>query len=68
MLKLHLVQLEEQIAQGEQSILRQRQVIAELEGDDGHDTTKAQVLLDPFEQMQVMHEAERDRILQELED
>ena len=57
----HLEQAERHVAEGEQHIARQRELIAELERD-GHDTTTAIELLRTFEQSQAGHIADRDRI------
>jgi hypothetical protein len=62
-----LAQAEQHVAQGERHITRQRELIAELERD-GHDVTAASArdLLRLFEELQIMHVADRDRYRREL--
>ena len=55
------------VAQGEEHIREQRELIAELERD-GHDTFVARELLATFEQIQVLHIAGRDRLVKELKE
>ena len=61
-----LKEAEERVAQGEEHIRQQRELIAELERD-GHNTSLAQELLATFEQIQKLHVAGRDRLAKELE-
>jgi hypothetical protein len=56
---------EEQIASLAQSITRQRAVIAELKRD-GHEINSAGTLLTHFLVLQALHEAECERLSQEL--
>jgi hypothetical protein len=56
---------ETHVALGEQHLLRQRELIVELE-KGGHDTSLAQSLLQTFEQSQTMHLADRERLRREL--
>jgi len=60
-----LYQAERHVANGERHIARQFDLIAELQRD-GHDTTEAKALLKKFEELQVMHLNDRDRLLREL--
>jgi len=53
------------IASGTRVIIRQRQLIDELEAD-GHDTREALALLARFEDMLALHLADRDRLFGEL--
>ena len=64
-LRAHLAQAEDNVTLGEQHIAKQRALIEKLEGD-GHDTVKARELLAVFEETQVLHVADRDRLLREL--
>ena len=50
---------------GHRNVARQREIVAEL-GRDGHDTTLARDLLANFEELQLIHMADRDRVLQKL--
>lgn len=45
--------------------MRQREIVAELERD-GHDVSEARKLLVQFEELQAMHVADRDRLIDEL--
>jgi arginine repressor len=65
MLEEHLSQAEQHIALGERHIARQREIVAELERD-GHDITEATRLLTLFEETQLLHLTDRDRIQREL--
>jgi arginine repressor len=62
----HLAQAEDHIILGERHIVRQRELVAELE-QKGHDTTEAKRLLAEFEELQVMHLADCDRLRRELD-
>ena len=64
-LKRHLEEAEGHVVLGEQHIVRQRQLVFELERD-GHDTTVAKQLLAEFEATQVLHAEHRDRLRQQL--
>ena len=50
---------------GHRNVARQREIVAEL-GRDGYDTTLARDLLANFEELQLIHIADRDRVLQKL--
>jgi len=67
LIEAHLVLAEEHVAQGERHIARQRELI-ELLSRGGHDTTAARKLLQSFADSQVMHVADRDRLLKEHEE
>jgi hypothetical protein len=62
----HLAQAERHVAEGEQLLLRQEELIAELDRD-GHDTEEARVILDTLRETQALHLQDRDRIIRELE-
>ena len=59
-------QAESHIAVGERHIARQRQIIAMLEGN-GLDARHARSSLTLFEEMQVLHIANRDRLVEALQ-
>ncbi len=61
----HLALAESHIAQGEQTVARQRQIVGELERD-GHDARTARELLIQFEEILRTHFADRDRLRHEL--
>lgn len=65
MLREHLAIASRHVAQGEQHVSRQRELIAELERN-GHNTAQATQLLVQFEELLAMHIADRDRIVREL--
>lgn len=65
MIKRHLAQAEQHVAEGEKHLIRQRELIAKLERD-GHDTKEATAFLEQLEEMQGMHVADRDRLKNEL--
>lgn len=67
MLKNHLAQAENHVSMGDEIIARQRRLIFRLERD-GHDSTEARGLLALFEDVQKMHEADRDRLLKEFQE
>jgi hypothetical protein len=60
----HLAQAERHIAAGQQHIERQRQIIRELKY--GHDLASAKDLLAQFEELQLLHIRDRDRLKKEL--
>jgi hypothetical protein len=60
-----LTQDERHVAQGEDIVARQREIVAEL-ANDHHDVRLAQELLTLFETTQALHIADRDRIRDEL--
>jgi hypothetical protein len=63
----YLVQAERHMADGEQHILRQRSIVAQLERD-GRDTSLSRSLLQCFEDLQRLHIADFHRLLEELAD
>jgi hypothetical protein len=65
MVKDHLAMANRHIVTGNRVITRQRQLIDELEAD-GHDTRQALALLAQFENLQALHLADRDRLIDEL--
>lgn len=65
MLERHLKQAEEHVALGRKNVLRQFEIVAELERD-GHDATTARALLTSYQGIQEVHEADLDRIEKEL--
>jgi gluconate kinase len=64
----HLLQIEHHVMQGERHIERQREIVAKLERSDVGQAGQARELLAQFEQMQVMHVADRDRLRKSLEE
>lgn len=60
-----LARAEQTAALGRSHIERQRQIVSELERD-GHDAGQARELLRTFEELQLQHEAHRDRLLAEV--
>jgi|GEM_PF-1872635 hypothetical protein len=54
------------VAQGRRHITRQKQIIFELTRGQ-QDTSQARGLLSTFEELQLMHVAERNRLQKELE-
>ena len=64
--ELHLAKAEDHVAQGERNLARQMIVVAKLERS-GLDSAAAQALLTTFEKLQVLHEADRDRLRAELD-
>jgi hypothetical protein len=65
LLERHLEQAEEHVALGEKHIARQREIVAELEAGR-QDTAEAHRLLVQFEEMQVLHVEDRNRLRQML--
>lgn len=63
----HLLQAERAVQLGERHIHRQRQIIEELERNS-HPAELARDLLRVFEQSQVLHVADRDRLIREMKD
>ena len=61
-----LIQAEEDVALGEKHILRQRQIIAELE-QQNLNTQEARNLLALFEDLQALHVANANRLRMALE-
>jgi hypothetical protein len=64
-LEKDLSRAEAHVANGQERIARQHEIIAELERE-GHDTVPARELLATFEKTQAMHVANRDRIASKL--
>jgi hypothetical protein len=65
MIERHLVLAERHVTLGAMHVDTQRAIVADLEAK-GHDTQRARELLRTFEEMQAMHEADRERIAGEL--
>lgn len=65
MLERHLQQAEEHVALGRKHIARQLEIVAQLEGS-GRDASMARALLATFQSTQETHEADRNRLKQEL--
>ena len=65
MLEQHLRQAEHHVALGRKHIAEQERLVAELE-TDGHPTETALALLTTYREVQLMHEADRDRLRKEL--
>lgn len=61
----HLMEATAAIAQGAEKIVAQQSIIAGLEGT-GRDTAEASRLLAELQQKQIMHFADRDRLLMAL--
>ncbi|PPQ34243.1 hypothetical protein [Rhodopila globiformis] len=66
MLRQRLAQAGEHIVLGEHHIVRQQEIVAELERD-GHDTAQARRILAIFKETQVVHIAVRDQLRRELD-
>ena len=69
MLLDHLAQVERHVSEGERHLLRQREIVAELERHGrGHSRTAsmARVILKTFEQAQSAHLNDRARLMLEL--
>ena len=60
----HLQLANKHVAKGEQHLANQRELICQMERD-GHNSTEARRLLKEFEELQAMHIADRERLLQE---
>ena len=65
LLEAHLAQARRHIALGQEHLARQKQIVHELERD-GHSVSEAKQLLDLFRDLQAMHVAHRDRLLEEI--
>ncbi|MFS8053035.1 hypothetical protein QD357_09380 [Rhizobium sp. BR 317] len=62
----HLKLAKQHVAEGRRHITRQKQIIVKLtQGQD--DTSQARRLLSTFEELKLMHIAERNRLQKELE-
>ncbi len=57
----HLAQAEMHVSEGERHVVRQREIVGELE-PDGRDLEFARKLLANFEAMYAMHVADRDHL------
>jgi hypothetical protein len=57
----HLAKAEKQVELGAHNVVRQREIVAQLERD-GFDTLGARALLIEFEEAQMAYAAERDRL------
>ena len=64
-LEQHLAQAERHVAEGEDRIVRRRQIIADL-ARSGHDLKVAKELLTQFEDMQTSRIADLDRLRADL--
>ena len=62
----HLALAERHVAEGDRHLMRQREIVAEIE-EAGRDSALARGLLLTFEGSQATHIADRDRLLRELE-
>jgi hypothetical protein len=62
----HLAPAKRHVTQGQECIVRERELIQRLERD-GRDTSEACRLLDRFEELQALFSADRERIRKELE-
>jgi hypothetical protein len=65
MIEDHLAQAERHVALGEEHVQNQRALVDKL-ARDGHDTAMARQLLSQFEDLQISHIADRDRLKKEL--
>lgn len=64
----HLAEAERHVAEGKQRIVRQREVLRELERDAHADAAaRARELLAKFEETLALHTADRDRLRKEFE-
>jgi archaellum component FlaC len=61
----HLEQARRHVAEAEQRIAHQREIVAQLTRD-GHDTHEAKRLLDQFEQTHALQVDDRNRLGKEL--
>jgi len=64
-LRDHLAMADRHVAAGNRVVIRQRQLISELEAD-GHDTREALALLARFEGSLALHLADRDRLIDKV--
>jgi hypothetical protein len=62
-----LEEAERYVAEGEDNLRRQRQIIAEMERR-GHDSSVVRDLLTLFEQVQAVHIGARDRAMKDIEE
>jgi hypothetical protein len=63
----HLAQAQRHVAEAERHVAHQREIVAQRERD-GHDTATSRQLLDQFEQLYMLHVADRDRLEKELDE
>lgn len=63
--KKHLEIAKRHVAEGRRVVIRQRQIVVELQ-KDGHNTTTAEALLEQFEATLEAHIADRDRLNADL--
>jgi hypothetical protein len=61
-----LAEAEEQVVLGAHNVVRQSEVVAQLERD-GYDSSGAQALLIQLEEARALHVAERDRLRKEAQ-
>ncbi|MBV9221997.1 MAG: hypothetical protein JO366_03220 [Methylobacteriaceae bacterium] len=61
----HLTQAEDHVAKGKRHLQQQREIVAKLNGEGGG-STRAQRLLNLFEEMQALHVADRERLKKAL--
>jgi uncharacterized membrane protein len=61
----HLEQARRHVAEAEQRVAHQREIVAQL-ARGGHDTYEAKRLLDQFEQTRTLQVADRNRLEKEL--
>jgi hypothetical protein len=66
-LRRDLAKAEIHVRDGARQVAHQQAIVAELESH-GHDTGRARELLTSLQEMQVTHQADRDRIAREIED
>ncbi|HXD14043.1 MAG TPA: hypothetical protein VNU65_07680 [Xanthobacteraceae bacterium] len=62
----HLARAQEQVELGAQNVVRQREIVAQLERD-GFDNSGARTLLLEFEEAQTVYIAARDRLQKEAQ-
>jgi hypothetical protein len=67
MLRRDLAKAEIHVRDGARHVAHQQAIVTELESH-GHDTALARELLASLRNMQVTHQADRDRIAREIED
>ena len=66
LIEQHLKLARQHVAEGRRHIARQKQIIIKLMQGQ-HDTSQARRLLSTYEELQLMHIAERNRLQKELE-
>jgi hypothetical protein len=65
MISLHLAQADERVRNGTRQVERQRTIVSQLD-HYGRDATRARKLLAELEKLLAMHVAERERLIQDL--